>query len=468
MTFAQTLRLYADRRMAKILFIGFISGFPWVLIGSMLTLWLKDEELSRTGIGFFGLVFGVYAINALWAPIIDGFRVPFLSRRFGRRKAWIILMQIVIAAAMLCLFSLPSAKEHLWWVSLYVFIIACASATQDIAIDAMRIEIIRQNEPEKVGAGSAMATSGWWIGFGGSKVIILPMVGWLQAQGVENAWQIGYLTLIPIIALSILGVVLFVDGASEKDSGEDDDTPQEKQQLLDILAREGGNASQETGLNFFERMIAVYARPILSFVNRYSLNFGLALILFIFFFKIGEAFLGKMAVIFYKEVGFKTSEIGLVSGGLGTLTACTFAIIGSFFNARYGLFRGIILGGIAMASTNLLFAALAVYPEKWLFAVAVVADQFTTAVSTVALVAFISQLCDRRYTATQYAALGSVGNLSRTLLAAFSGALVDALGGNWVIFFFLTVVAVCPSLFILFAIRKPIGHILSGATTKVI
>ena len=450
MTLAQTLRLYADRRMAKILFIGFISGFPWVLIASMLTLWLKDEELSRTGIGLFGLVFGVYAINALWAPIIDGFRVPFLSRRFGRRKAWIILMQIVIAAAMLCLFSLPSAKEHLWWVSLYVFIIACASATQDIAIDAMRIEIIRQNEPEKVGAGSAMATSGWWIGFGGSKAIILPMVGWLQAQGVENAWQIGYLTLIPIIALSILGVVLFVDGASEKDGSEDDDTP------------------QETGLNFFERMVAVYAKPILSFVNRYSLNVGLALILFIFFFKIGEAFLGKMSLVFYKEVGFKTSEIGLVSGGLGTLTVCTFAIIGSFFNARYGLFRGIILGGVAMASTNLLFAALAVYPEKWLFAVAVVADQFTTAVSTVALVAFISQLCDRRYTATQYAALGSVGNLSRTLLAAGSGALVDALGGNWVIFFFLTVVAVCPSLFILFAIRKPIGPILSGATTKVI
>ena len=175
-----------------------------------------------------------------------------------------------------------------------------------------------------------------------------------------------------------------------------------------------------------------------------------------------------MSLVFYKEVGFSISEIGLLSGGLGTVTVCVFAVFGGFFNARYGLFRGIILGGVAMAATNFLFAALAENPERWLFVVAVVADQFTTAVSTVAFVAFLSQLCDRAHTATQYAALASLGNLSRTTLAAASGALVDGLGGDWPLFFVLTVLMVSPSLVVLFFVRKRVGPLLAGATTKLL
>ena len=147
---------------------------------------------------------------------------------------------------------------------------------------------------------------------------------------------------------------------------------------------------------------------------------------------------------------------------------CIFAVMGSFINARYGLFRGIVVGGIAMAATNLLFALLAHYPYQWLFTIAVVGDQFTTAVSTVAFVAFLSQLCDRRHTAAQYAAFASIGNLSRTTLAASSGALVDMLGGNWSWFFVITVMMVTPSLLILAAARKTLRPIMQGATTKVI
>ena len=201
------LRLYRDWRMAKIFFLGFISGFPWLLIASMVALWLKEEGLSRSGIGLFGLVFGVYAINALWAPVIDGIKIPFLSKMFGQRRAWIILMQIVIAVCMLCIFLLPSVNGYLgifenfppllnlltqygdsWWaksilildsrlfyLALLVFIIATASATQDVAIDATRIEMIKTEEPEKISAGSAMATSGWWLGFGGGKALALPL-----------------------------------------------------------------------------------------------------------------------------------------------------------------------------------------------------------------------------------------------------------------------------------------------------
>ena len=220
---------------------------------------------------------------------------------------------------------------------------------------------------------------------------------------MATLWQSGYLALLVVVVLCIVGVIIFI-------------------RAPDIDAPPAANKS------IFMRAINVYINPLVSFVRRYTLSLALLLLFFIFFFKIGEAFLGRMSLVFYKEVGFSKTEIGLLSGGLGTITVCIFAILGSFVNARYGLLKGLFLGGIAMAATNLFLAALAIYPSKELFAVAVIADQFTTAVSTVAFVAFISQLCDRTYTATQYAALASIGNLSRTTLAASSGIIVDASG----------------------------------------
>lgn len=426
--------------MAKILFLGFISGYPWVLISPMVSLWLKEEGLSRAGIGLFGILFTVYAFNALWAPLVDGIKIPFLSARFGRRRAWIILMQAVILAAMLLIALLPAAGDYLWRLALFAFVIAAASATQDVAIDAARIEMMKEDEPQKIGAGSAMATSGWWLGFGGGKAIALPLVGFLQNSGVENAWQGGYLCMTLIVALCALGVMF---GLRLPDS-----PPPPESDL--------------------PRAAALYVAPVLSFVRRHTLFLALALLAFIFLFKIGEAFLGRMSVIFYKEIGFSVADIGLLSGGLGALTVSVFAVLGGFFNARYGLFKGIVVGGLAMAATNLLFTALAAHPAKWLFVVAVVGDQFTTAISTVAFVAFVSQLCDRAHTAAQYAALASLGNLSRTTLAAGSGLMVDLLDGRWGLFFILTALMALPSLALLAALRRKIAPLLAGATTKLI
>lgn len=460
MAVGRLLALYADRRMAKIFLLGFISGFPWVLIASMLSLWLSEEEVSRTGIGLFGLLFATYAVNACWAPLVDRVSIPLLSARFGRRRAWILLMQGVIALAMVGLFLLPGAADYRWWVALLAFAIALASATQDIAIDATRIEMIGPDEPEKIGAGSAMATSGWWMGFGGSKVAALPLVQWLQEMGVEKAWQVGYLSLVAVVGVCAVLLVLFIRPTAAQQEEEKESTAG----LMQVLVNP----------------VALYAEPLRAFVVRFTLKPAILLLLFIIFFKIGEAFLGRMSLIFYKEIGFSKSEIALLSGGLGTATVCLFAVFGSLFNARYGLARGIILGGIAMALTNLLFAALAYHPERWLFVTAVVSDQFTTSVSTVAFVAFLSQLCDRRHTATHYAALASLGNLSRTVFAAGSGALVDGLhattggsemavaSGAWALFFAITVAMVLPSLIILQWVRPYIASLLRGATTRVL
>lgn len=444
-SFSELMLLYKDWRMAKILLIGIISGFPWILIASMMSLWLKAEGLSRTGIGLFGLVFTIYAINLIWAPLIDSVKIPFLSR-LGQRRSWIVLMQACIFVLMVLMFFVEP-KSQLAVVSVLAFLIALCSATQDVAVDALRIELIGRLETGKVGAGSAMATSGWWIGFGGFGAVGLVVAEYFEMSlGIERYWQMTYLAMSLVVVLCVVLLLAFVREPERKPAAE----------------LEGGAAAAAA------RFVRIFYDPVKSFVVNYGLRIGITILVLVFLFKIGEAFLGRMSIIFYKEVGFSKSDIALYSKGYGTLALCVFAVLGSFINARFGLYKGLLVGGIAMASTNLLFAWLAVDPSEWLFAVAVVTDQFTTAVSTVALVAFLSQLCERAYAATQYAALASIGNLSRTTLAAASGAMVDGLGGNWSLFFVITTLMVLPSLALLIYVRKDIAGVMSGQTTKML
>ena len=443
-SFADALAVYKDTRMLKILLIGSMSGFPWVLIASMMSLWLKSEGLSRSGIGLFGLVFTIYAFNLFWAPLIDSVKLPFF-RSLGQRRSWIVLMQICIGVLMALMYFFDP-QSNLLVISALAFFIALSNATMDIAVDALRICLIPRDEPGKVGAGSAMATSGWWIGFGGFGAVALFVAEAFENSGAENFWQLTYLAMIAYIVLSVILLLKFVQ-----------EPPDETEPV-----------QHEGAANAVKRAADIWIDPIKSFVLNYGIRIGVTILVMVLLFKIGEAFLGRMSIIFYKEIGFSKSDIALYSKGFGTLALIVFSILGSVINARYGLFRGLLIGGIAMASTNLLFALLYVYPSEGLFAFAVIADQFTTAMSTVALVAFLSQLCQRAYAATQYAAFASIGNLSRTTLAAGSGLVIDGLGGNWGVFFVLTTLMVLPSLAMLLWIRKDIEPLMAGQTTKII
>jgi PAT family beta-lactamase induction signal transducer AmpG len=205
--------------------------------------------------------------------------------------------------------------------------------------------------------------------------------------------------------------------------------------------------------------------PFREFFNRNGVKLALSILLFIFLFKIGEAFLGRMSIVFYKEVGFSNSDIGTYSKLLNWWVTIVFAIIGGMVNMRYGIYRGLLLGGIAMASSNLMFSAMAlVGPNKALFAATVFVDGFTAAWSSVAMVAFISLLCNRAFSATQYALMASIGVLGRTLLASYSGFIVDGLDGNWALFFALTALMVLPSLAFLYYIREDIQRLETQAT----
>ncbi len=437
------------------LLLGFMQGFPWILIATLLTLWLKEEGLSRSNIGLFSLLFSVYAVNLLWSPVVDKLRIAWLSNAVGQRKSWVLAMQAVIMFSVVIIASLD-AERQLFMIALFCLFIATASATQDIALDALRIELFSVDETRKVAPASAMMTSGWWIGYGVGGGIALHLVSIFRDIPYMNHWQAGYLSSIPIMLLSCAILLATIKETSAPLSSQAD-----KATVPDV------------GVIRTKRPLAgvldTYRDPITNFVSRYGVRISVLIIAFIVLFKIGEAFLGRMSLIFYREVGFDESDIANYSKFTGAVSVCVFSVIGSLISARYGLFKGIVISGIAMALTNLLYSVLAVVgPNVNLFIFANVTDQFTTAVSTVAFVAFISQLCDRRHTATHYAALASLGNLSRTTLAAGSGFLADFLGGNWAVFFVLTTLMVLPSLALLLAARKRLAPFMSGADTKVL
>ncbi|MAJ85993.1 MAG: MFS transporter [Candidatus Pelagibacter sp.] len=444
---SDSFAIYLDPRMLKILLIGSISGFPWVLIGSSLSLWLKEDGLSRSTIGWAGLIFAVYAFNYLWAPLIDRVRIPFLTKKIGHRKGWIVLMQVLIIFSLIA-WSFISPIENLFSVISIGLVIAIASATQDITLDALRIEQINENEGKIMQAGAAISVVGWWTGYKLGGVLSLTIADYLQALGLNNYWQITFLILCVIIVIFNVLLLLINENSTLRRL--------ETQRNNDLLI-EKKFGKQSILKKPIIWMTGTVISPIISFFKKNGFKVAIAILSFVFLFKIGEAFLGRMSVIFYKEIGFSKSDIAIYSKGLGWISTVIFTLMGGLFAIRSGVIKAMFVSGILMASTNLLFSVLA-WSEKseLLFAIAVIFDDMAAAFATVAFVAFISMLVDRNYTATQYALLASIGTAGRTMMASSSGALVDWLNGDWGIFFILTALMVIPSLVFLYLIKEKI------------
>ena len=539
-------KVYRDIRMVRILLLGAISGFPWVLIASSLSLWLKEEGLSRSTIGWAGLIFGVYAFNFLWAPIIDRIQIPVLTKKLGHRRGWIVLMQVAILLS-LVVWSYINPTENFTLLIAVGLIIAIASATQDITVDALRIEQINENEGKSMAAGAAMAVVGWWTGYKLGGLIALLTAEYFENMGIADYWQATFLVLGVIIILMNIGLMFVHETTNtnrlenqkleDKKINEDLNSAKKRNlmtlgaffliisilQLLpkfeqtkdlfpylpltllhflmiglvlgflghfylkmnfktltlgliaflifykgilsflvvDLILLILGiallNINSVWGNNTASWISGKIGGPILSFVKKNGVSIALGILGFVFLFKIGEAFLGRMSIVFYKEIGFSKGEIAIYSKGLGWITTVVFTLLGGVMAMRAGTIKTMFFAGGLMALTNLLFALLAwTGKSELLFAIAVIADDITAAFATVAFVAFISLLVDRTYTATQYALLASIGTAGRTLLASSSGALVDWLNGDWGTFFVLTTVMVIPSLICLWFIRNKI------------
>ena len=446
-SFWASFKVYSDKRMLRILLLGAMSGFPWVLIGSSLSLWLSEDGLSRSAIGWAGLIFSVYAINFLWAPLIDRIQLPFFARKIGQRKAWIVCFQLVIFFALIA-WSMLRPSEHIWFVMAIGLVIATASASQDITIDALRIEQIEASEKSAMAAGAAIHVTGWWSGYKIGGIVALFTADILQNFGVVNYWQVTFVILSGLILIANVGLLFIPEVSANTRIKAQNEAHKSMTKLI-------GSNSILLGLAGF--LGSTIWGPLASFFRQNGLAIGLGILSFVLLFKVGEAFMGKMSLIFYKEIGFSKSDIAIYSKGLGWITTVVFTLLGGFFAIRAGAVRALFLAGIAMAATNIMFSILAwTGKSEWIFAIAVLLDDIAAAFATVAFVTFISLLVDRTYTATQYALLASIGTIGRTTLAASSGALVDGLGGDWGLFFVITAVMVLPSLGLLWVLRNKI------------
>jgi PAT family beta-lactamase induction signal transducer AmpG len=413
------------------------------MIGSVMSAWLQEEGLSRSSIGLFGAVFAVYSFNFLWAPLLDRIKPLVL----GQRRGWIATMQLGIVLCCLWMSTL-SATNALLSVALCSLLIAICSATQDIAIDGYRVDTIAAIEKDKMSAASSLATAGWWTGYGG-----LGAIPFFLADLPSWHWQDIYLLLAAIMALLMLSTLFANEPDIDRDAIHAKATARYAQWL-------GKQANQNMLKRAFAWVMATSIEPFREFFQRNGVKLAFQVLLFIFLFKIGEAFLGRMSIVFYKEIGLTNTEIGTYSKLLNWWVTIIFSIVGGLVNIRYGIYRGLMIAGIAMASSNIMFAVLAhLGPNKAWFAATIIVDGFTSAWSTVAMVAFISLLCNRAFSASQYALMASLSVAGRTLLASSSGFLVDALDGNWSVFFILTAVMVTPSLLFLRSIRSKINII---------
>ncbi len=434
LSFADSVRALKDKRFLTILLFGFCSGFPYVLIGSVLTLWLQETGFSRSTIGFIGAVGTVYAVNWMWAPFVDRVKLPILYRLFGQRRSWILLCQMAIAISLFAI-SLGDPRENLLYVTLVAVAIAAFGATLDIAVDAYRITIFSQDEMDaKMPYAAAMSTTGWHAGYGfvGGALALA-----LGGETIGLDWPIVYRYLILFYLFIFVLVIASPEPVIEK---------------ADLIPE---NATKNSQKSIAAWVAKYFVAPFKEFFDRCGFRLAFLVLVFLLVFKLGEAMLGRMSLVFYVELGFTTEQISLYQKFFGGLVTAVFSVLAAMLNTRFGVIKGLFIAGVAMAASNLLFALLAIVgPNGNLFMLTLLIDNFFVAFSTVAFVSFVSYFTSRTYTGTQYALMVSISNLGRTTLASGSGVLVDFLNGDWPLFFVLTSLMVIPGLCLLLWVGK--------------
>ncbi len=406
-------RVYAHPHMVGIALLGLVSGFPLALTASTLGAWLNAEGISKTAIGLFALVGTPYTLKFLWAPLMDQLAIPGLTKRLGRRRSWLLVSQLALMGALFALGS-SDPKTALGLTALFALFTAIASASQDIVIDAYRVEILEERQQ---GAGAASIVFGYNVGMrliGGGLALIL---------ADQFSWQAVY---------ALMAALVLLGSAVVWRMGEPKAPPPVKHtHWLDWLDH------------------AVIA-PFREFLTRPG---WLYLLLFIALYKFGDAFAGLMTIPFLQDIGFSNTEIGLYLKGYGLAATLFGTFLGGVLVYRIGMIGALWASGAAQMLSNLMFVWQAHLGYDPHFVIALISvENISAGMGTAAFVAFISQLCNAQYTATQYALLSSLAAIGRTLLSSSSGVMVDLLG--WVPFFLLSTAVALPGLFLLSRIGR--------------
>ena len=402
-------RLYLDRRILALFVLGFASGLPLLLVYSTLSFWLRQESISLTEIGWFSLAGTAYGFKFLWAPLVDHLRIPLLAGWLGQRRSWLLCAQLAVAATIVAL-GATNPGEALTLTAFWAVALAFASATQDIVVDALRIEML---DEEEQGGGAANFVNGYRVGTlaaGAGALIIADVHGWF--------WAYAAMALLMTLGMA---VTLWLSEPPRRA------TPP--------VADTGWRARFETAI----------VAPFRDFTLRRD---WLVILVFVAVYKYGDALLGAMANPFYADMGFSGTEIAVITKGWGLAMSLTGAVLGGVLVARQGLLMALFVTGIGQLSGNLAFAWLAASGKSLgALTLAIAVENLTGAMATAAFVAYLSALCNVRFTATQYALLTSLTAQARTVFAAGGGWLADQLG--WMMFFLATIAAAVPGLVLL-------------------
>lgn len=405
----EALHVYTRPPVIAMLFLGFSAGLPLLLVFSTLTAWLTDLSISRSTIGFFGWVGVTYSVKVIWAPVVDRLRLPFLTRTLGQRRSWILLGQFGIAAGLIAM-VMTDAGSGLTLLALSAVFVAFSSATQDIAIDAFRIE---SAVDEYQGAMSASYIFGYRL------AMLVAGAGALYIADFYS-WTIAYLSMAALMSVGAIVVLL----VPEPEHRINPQTASREQDLVHRMHADSQSLPARLGAWFVGAVVA----PFVEFFRRNG-NWALLILAFIALFRLSDITMGIMANPFYLDLGFSKSEIASIGKVFGFAMTILGSFAGGLIVVKYGIYRPLIAGAVMVALTNLLFAQLAnIGPDIGWLAVVISADNLSAGFSNAAFIAYLSSMTNRAYTATQYALFSSLMTLPGKFLSGFSGVIVDISG----------------------------------------
>jgi PAT family beta-lactamase induction signal transducer AmpG len=429
-SFAEALAVYTKPRVLIVLFLGFSAGLPLALSGSTLLVWMSEAGVDLGTIGLFAVVGTPYTIKFLWAPLVDALDAPILSRLLGRRRGWLILSQLVLMASIVLLGLCNPFTVAPLVVAMGALLVATASATQDIVIDAFRVESLEESEQA---AGMASYVAAYRVGMLASTAGALFLVSGLERSGLgkDTAWTLGYMIMALMMVVGIATTLV----ATEPEK----------------------SASVEAVHAKTSRLARVVDAAVGAFRDFLTMRMALVALAFVVLFKFTDALAGQMTAPFVIKLGFSRDEYAAIIKGVGFAATLLGGFAGGFVARAYPLSTSLWIGGILQAAANLAFTWQAVLGRNSVgLAFAISVENFTSAIGTVIFVAYLSALCrNPLHTATQYALLTALAAVGRTYLSAGAGFLADAVGWAW--FFALCAIAAMPSLLLLAWLQRS-GH----------
>lgn len=425
----EAVAVYRDRRILSILLLGFSSGLPRLLTLSTLAWWMSTVGVDLTTIGLFALVGLPYSLKFLWAPVADEVRIPLLTGLLGRRRSWTLVTQAGLMIAIVGLGTTDPAANAAATAA-WAFAVSFASASQDIVVDAYRVESLEESQQ---GAGAAAIQLGYRLGM------------WVAGAGALAlstvlAWPAVYAIMAVLV---LVGVVTILVSPEPKPGAGAPPTDLEKRGVDFFLYRSHWPKKLAAAAAHF------YSAVIVPFLDLTRHHLWAAILLFVLLFKFGEALLGVMAFPFYDQIGFTAGEIAVVSKTFGVIVTLLGGIVGGLLVGKIGIVKTLILGGITQMLSNLMFAAQAmVGPDVGFLVLTITIENLSGGIASASFVAYLSSLCNVAYTASQYAFLSAIGTASLNVLSAGGGWVAAQM--DWVSFFIVTTFAAAPGLLILF------------------